>query len=307
MNKSDQIKTLDEESPGMSNREIAKVVGCTRRLVRMIRNTPEAYETRMPKILIFDIETSPMEIYTWGLFKQHPQIHQIKKDWALLSWSAKWLFGDKIISEKVTPIEAHHRKDESIIAGLWNLLNEADLVIGHNAAKFDTRKSNFRFAMNGLMPPLPYRVIDTMRHSIKVFGSSSYKLDYLNQVFGGNPKITTEFDLWVKCIDGTLLEQKKALSLMEEYNRFDVVVTEELYLKLRPWIKSHPNLALYMDTEEKICTNCGEPELTWLGFYHTPAGRFQSFRCQSCGAIGRSRISDLSKEERARMLLSIAV
>jgi len=216
MTKTEKILALNEADPELTNRQIAEMVNCTRRLVRMIRNTPEIYQKRMPKILIFDIETSPMEIYTWGLFKQHPQIHQIKKDWALLSWSAKWLFDDKIISKKVLPQEEHDREDESIIGGLWSLLNEADLVLGHNAQKFDVRKANFRFAMNDLLPPDPYRVIDTMRHAIKVFASSSYKLDYLNQVFGGNPKIKTEFDLWKDCVDGTLSEQKKELNLKEE-------------------------------------------------------------------------------------------
>lgn len=306
MNKTEKIRALLTDMPDLSTDMVAKTVNCTRRMVRHVRQEMGSQVKSMPKILIFDIETSPMEIYTWGLFKQHPGIHQIKKDWSLLSWSAKWLFGDKIMSEKVKPQEAHDRQDASIIAGLWKLMNEADIVVGHNAQRFDTRKANFRFAMNGLLPPMPYRVIDTMKHAMKVFGSSSYKLDYLNQVFGGEAKIETDFSLWKKCIDGTLDQQKAALFQMEEYNRFDIVVTEELYLKLRPWMKGHPNVALYINTEETLCTNCGNENLTWGGYYFTPAGKYKSFRCDKCGAIGRSRVSDLDKETRARLLLSIA-
>ncbi|RLC68784.1 MAG: RNase H superfamily protein [Chloroflexi bacterium] len=302
MNKSEKILSLDADNPALSNRQIAEAVGCTRRLVRMIRNTAEAYKGRMPKILIFDIETAPMEIYTWGLYKQHPQTHQVIKDWSLLSWSAKWLFNDTVYSQRVTGEQAIERDDSSIVKSLWALLDEADLVIGHNAAKFDVRKANLRFALNGLLPPNPYRVIDTLTHSRKVFGSSSFKMDYLNKIFGLSMKIPTNFQLWVDCVKGS----NKALKEMETYNRMDVNITEELYLKLRPWMKGHPNVALYINTDETLCTNCGNEDLEWAGYYFTPAGKYRSFRCNGCGAIGRSRISDLDKESRAKLLLSVA-
>ena len=302
MNKSDKIKELLRQPDTYPVSVIADVVGCTKRLVRHVRQEMEIQPKNMPKMLIFDIETAPMEIYTWGLFKQHPQIHQIIKDWSLLSWSAKWLFNDEIMSQRVTTGEATKRVDASIIGDLWLLFNEADILIGHNAMKFDVRKSNLRFALNGLNPPTPYRTIDTMRHAMKVFDSASYKLDYLSQIFGGKPKMKTEFELWTEAVTGN----EQALEDMEVYNRFDVVVTEELYLKLRPWMKSHPNVALYIDTEETLCTNCGNENLTWGGKYYTPAGRFKAFRCDKCGAIGRSRLSDLDKETRARLALSVA-
>jgi hypothetical protein len=256
----------------------------------------------MPKILIFDIETAPMEIYTWGMYKQRPGTHQIIKDWSMLTWAAKWLFEDKVISNRVSTEEATERKDASIVPGLWNLLNEADLVIGHNVQKFDVKKSNLRFALNGLLPPLPYRMIDTLTHARKVFGSSSNKLDYLNKIFGNDVKINTNFNLWKRCVTG----DNDALKEMERYNRGDVLITEELYMSLRPWMKGHPNLGLYIDTDETVCTNCGNEELVWGGHYYTPAGKYKSFRCETCGAIGRSRLSDLDKETRQRMLLSIA-
>ena len=39
---------------------------------------------RVPKILVFDIETSFMENYTWGTFKQDIAINQIKNDWNMI-------------------------------------------------------------------------------------------------------------------------------------------------------------------------------------------------------------------------------
>jgi len=44
-----------------------------------------------PKVLILDIETAPIEAFTWGLWDQNVGLNQIKADWTVLSWAAKWL------------------------------------------------------------------------------------------------------------------------------------------------------------------------------------------------------------------------
>jgi hypothetical protein len=302
MNKTEKIKTIIKEEPSLSSRAVAYLVGCSRRLVRKVRQEEGPGAKKQAKILVFDIETSPMEIYVWGLYKQKPNIQQIIKDWSILSWSAKWLFDDTMYGARVSGAEAIERSDESILGELWNLLNEADLVIGHNVQKFDVRKVNLRFALAGLLPPTPYRCIDTMKHAMKVFASSSYKMDYLNKIFGVQMKDDSPYEWWTRSVQG----DDVAIQKMFDYNKTDVLVNEELYLKLRPWMKGHPNIGLYIDTDETVCTNCGNDELTWGGHYFTPAGKYKAFRCDSCGAIGRSRTSDLDKETRARLLLSIA-
>jgi hypothetical protein len=257
----------------------------------------------MPKILIFDIETAPMEVYVWHLFKNMVTPNMVIKDRSMLTWSAKWLFDNKIMGQRVSTTEAFNRTDESILSGLWTLLNEADIVVAHNGNAFDIKVANARFAVNGLLPTMPFKSVDTLLYSRKVFNFPSHKLDCLNGYFGLDLKMDHEgMDLWKKCVSGN----EAALNTMLQYNKRDVAILEELYLKLRPWLKGHPNVGLYIDTEETICSNCGNEELTWGGYYFTPAGRYKSFRCDKCGAIGRSRTSDLDKETRARLLLSVA-
>jgi hypothetical protein len=256
----------------------------------------------MPKILLFDIETAPMEVYVWRLWKNVVTPGMVIKSLSMLSWSAKWLFEDKVMGERVTTNEAFNREDGSILGNLWNLLNEANLVVAHNGATFDVKIANARFALAGLNPPMPYRVIDTLRHTKKIFNVPSFKLDELNAFFGLDLKMEHEgMELWKRCVNWDHL----ALDKMLKYNKRDVVILEELYLKIRPWMKGHPNVGLYINTDEEVCTNCGNENLTWGGHYFTPAGKFRSFRCE-CGAIGRSRFSDLDKETKARLLLSIA-
>lgn len=261
---------------------------------------------RHPETLLVDIETLPLEVLVWGLYKQKISNQNVIKDWSMVSWAAKWLFDSEIMSEVVAPKEAINRTDKSIVKGLWNLMDKADIVIAHNAVKFDVRKMNARFKLNGLGPPLPYQIIDTLRHAQKNFAFSSYSLDYLNRLLDNSGKIKTEYGLWKKCIGMNGPDaQKKALQSMIKYNCQDITVLEELYVELRPWMKSHPNLGLYYDSVEDTqrCTNCGDTNITWKGTYVTPMNRYRAWRCK-CGAVGRDRLSELSAAERKNLLVS---
>ncbi len=239
------------------------------------------------KILLFDIETAPMEVYVWGLrYNDYISPDNIIKDYSVLCWSAKWLFDDKVISEKVTGQMAIDREDDSILGKMWNLLDEADVVIVQNGKKFDIPKLNTRFLKAGYPPPMYYQVIDTKEVMSKNFGFSSNKLDYVNKFLGLEAKDEMEFQDWINCVHG----DDDALSKMATYNQDDVYIMEELYLKLRPWIPSHANLGIYDYSGKNCCANCQSSNLKWGGEYPTPLGLYKGFRCMDCGAIGRSTL-----------------
>ena len=302
----DDIKKL-AETTSMTNREIAETLGCSRRTVRRVAGPQSKRkgvdDIRMPRILLFDIETLPMECYIWQLFKNVVMPHQMIKDWSMLTWSAKWLFEDTIMSDSVSGAEAVDREDLSILVTLWSLLDQADIVIAHGAHRFDIPRSNARFMHYGMMPPSPYQVIDTLTSLKKVSWPSSYKLEFINKFLQLEQlKGSSNFGMWKRAAKG----DDKAIEEMLVYNQQDVVALEDLYLRIRPWIKSHPNVGTYLESDEPVCPNCGNENLIWNGSYHTPAGRYQAFRCENCGAIGRSRFSDLDKESRKLLCLSAA-
>ena len=238
----------------------------------------------LPKILLFDIETSLMEVYVWGLYKQFiPHTNIIKdkngneKTWCVLSWAAKWLYDDQIQSDIVTPKEAVARNDRRVLESIWKLLDEADIVIGHNGDRFDIRKLNARFIDNEMIPPSPYRTIDTLKVARKEFAFVSYKQDFLTKHFKLEQKLSTEFQLWVDCMHGN----QSRLDEMQEYNCHDVMGLEEVYLKLRPYIKNHPNLGVLMDMD--VCPNCGCEHIDETeSIYFTTANQFPVYRCQGC-------------------------
>lgn len=246
------------------------------------------------KILLFDIETSPMEVYVWGLkYNNYISPDNIIKDFSILCWSAKWLFDADVIGEKVSAQDAIDRDDGSILKKMWELLNDADIVITQNGKKFDIPKLNVRFLKEGFPPPMYYQSVDTKEVMTKHFGFSSNKLDYVNQFLGIDGKSEMVFDDWLNCLKGGEIAEE-ALTKMSDYNKRDVLIMEELYLKLRPWIPSHANLNLYADVGN-CCPSCQSTELEWNGQYATPVGLYKAFRCGSCGAIGRSTVDKIKK------------
>ena len=147
-----------------------------------------------------------------------------------------------------------------------------------------------------------YQQIDTKIVAAKQFGFSSNKLDALAGYFGLECKLDTDFELWSKCMDG----DTESLKYMEKYNRYDVELLEEVYLRLRPWIKAHPNVGLYMETDKPVCPNCGSEDIVDDGhYYYTSTGKYSTMRC-SCGAISRRRFTEVPKEKRKKLVVSTA-
>lgn len=184
---------------------------------------------------------------------------------------------------------------------LWKLLDEADIVITHNGKRFDIPKINSRFLIHSLPPPSPYKQIDTKEVSSKQFGFSSNKLDALAIYFGYNRKLDTDFSLWEKCLKG----DKESLDYMLVYNKQDVVVLENVYLKLRPYIKGHPNFGIYYDIEANQCGHCGSTSLIATGSYYTNVSKFSTYRCSECGSISRKRSNESSQGKRKNLLTTI--
>ena len=255
--------------------------------------------SKLPKVLIVDIETTPMGVWVWSLGKQYVGHNTIMKsdnnvpmDWHLISWSAKWLYDDKVLSDVITPDEAKNREDKRIVSSVWKLLDKADIVIAHNGDRFDLPKLSTRFIANGLNAPLPFKTIDTLKAARREFSFSSNKQDFLTKFLKIEQKLSTDFQLWIDCMRG----DKKALDRMVKYNKHDVIGLEQLYLKLRPYMRSHPNIAVMMD--EDACTVCGSKSLKETGkFYYTGTSKFNLYVCGGCNSpYIRSKENQASRE-----------
>ncbi len=269
-------------------------------LSQISEDLPEPTQQSPAKILVFDIETAPLLSYTWGIWKQNLK-GLVQDDWFMLTWSAKWLFDDTVFSAKLSPEEVARQDDGRITAGIWMLFDEADIVIAHNAKKFDNKRLNTRFLLNGMNPPMPYQTIDTLIHARKHLAFSSNSLNEISKTLGLGEKMDTGgFDLWRRCMQG----DADALETMEQYNIQDVRLLEDVYLALRPYIKPHPNIGLHIAHNVQCCPSCGSDSIAWGGTYATYANLFDAFRCNECGSIGRSRTTKLTTESRRFLTMS---
>jgi len=255
-------------------------------------------EITLPKVLIFDIETAPILAHVWGLWENNVGLNQIKSDWHLLSWSAKWLYDppSKIMYQDQR--DAPNIEDDTkILQGIWELLDQADIVITQNGKNFDHRKLNARFLIAGFKPPSSYRHIDIKIITKRLFGFPSHKLEYMtSKVNKKYKKLKHEkfsgFELWSECLKGNL----KAWKEMEKYNKYDVLALEELFWKVIPWDNSI-NFNTYHESFVTAC-KCGSTRIQKNGTdVHTNTGRFQRYRCGDCGSEVRGRENLLSKEK----------
>jgi len=233
-----------------------------------------------PKVLIFDIETSPITAYVWGLKDQNIGLNQIVKDWHVMAWGAKWLGAP---ASEVMYQASYTDNDKKVLKGLWKLLDEADIVITQNGKNFDSPKLNARFIHHGMQPPSPYKHLDTYLIVRNAAQFTSNKLEYLTE------KLCTKYkklshsnfpgmSLWTECLKGN----KKAWQEMKTYNIHDVLSTEEFYNKIKAWAPaSAPDVFV-----GELCGVCGG-HTHKKGFERTKASLFQRLHCQNCGKWSR--------------------
>lgn len=249
-----------------------------------------------PKVLIFDLETTPMLRWAFSLHEEHASPKTIVRDWHLLSYSAQWLFEDDVFAEVLTPKEIKAVDDSRLARSMWELIDNADIAVAYNGTNFDFKRLNTRFLKHGLLPPSHFLTVDPILTARSVFDFSSNSMDYVAEFLEHDKKIHTDFSLWSSCMDGNL----ESLENMLEYNVQDIKVLESLYLSLLPYMKNHPNMNLFYEDNVQRCRQCGSEKIIEIPkkVYRTLTNAYGLYRCTNCGYSGRFRESVLTKEKR---------
>jgi hypothetical protein len=234
-----------------------------------------------PKILVLDIETKLIPVLTFGIRDQYLDIKQIVD----IPESARGvhMVGVKWAGERgVTVLTEWEHGYEGMLRRTRDMLNEADGVVGFNHANFDMKKLDGQFALLGLDPPQPPTNIDIFK-TARQMGFPSSKLDYIAQAFGIGKKVKHPgMEMWRDVLSGC----PKARRRMTKYCAGDVRLTEEVYYRLRPYIKNHPRLR---GRQGDTCPNCGVGTLTSQG---EKASRYfitQSLKCNHCAAWSQGK------------------
>lgn len=192
----------------------------------------------VPRVLIVDVETSPILAWVWGLYDQNIPLNMVVKHGSMLSWAAKFAGESKVYYKDMRGKEKDLQDTEELVAPLWDLLDQAEIVIWQNGNKFDYKKINERFIKHKMGRPSRYKTVDTTLLARKEFAFTSNKLEYLAERFGVKYKKLKHknfpgFSLWDECMKGN----KKAWSEIEKYNKYDILCLEEVFLAMAPYAK----------------------------------------------------------------------
>lgn len=234
------------------------------------------------KVLIYDIECSPAVTYKWSLRDEFTPIDFVIEDPRILCIGAKWL-GEK----RVFLLSEWEHGRRGMLEGIHDLFAQADVVSGYNSRGFDTPWVEGELAREGFMPPAPFNQVDLFREA-KRFRFLSHKLQYVSTALGLEGKMSTGgFGLWKAVLDGDPRAQAK----MARYCKQDVRLTDELYRRMLPWLKTAPAQALYADDEsgDTACPKCESVNITRQGYKYTTLGKFQQFQCLDCGGWSRGK------------------
>lgn len=254
---------------------------------------------RDAKVLFIDTEVSPSLFWAYGQYETNAI--KVEKAPILLAFSWKWL-GEKgkaqgIIISDFKQLDNYD--DFGIVKKLWDALDDAQIVVGHNANKFDCKMANSFFIRHNMTPPSPYKVVDTLQAARRFFKFDNNKLDYLGKLLsdGGKTEVTYG-DCWDKMLHGSQKEKKKFGELMRNYCNNDVDVLEKIYLKLLPWINNHPNMALYSN-QEHVCPRCGNESNFRVKAYRRTGQQITAIQylCKECGAYVTRTISKDEKQD----------
>ena len=241
------------------------------------------------KILTIDIENSPSLAHVWGLWNNNVSLSQLMEAGEVISFAAKWAGNDEVMFHS-----NFHDGHAAMIKRAYELVNEADVIVGYNSQGFDMKHLQREFVVAGYAPTTPYKNVDLLHAVKRNFRFVSNKLDYVVQELKLGAKTQhAGHTLWVQCMAG----DKDAWDKMREYNIQDVVITEKLYYRILPWIEKHPHMGMYLDADKDRCPFClstsfTEQEVSAKAYVST----YALFRCDECSGLfkstGRARVPD---------------
>lgn len=278
----------DCESREEAQEKLAKYFNVTERTIRKWANKLEiglmSKNIVSPnKILIYDIETTRVKAWVWWSGKQFVSGDSLIDEPKIITIAYKWLGEDDITvltwDEKLS--------DEQLLEKFLKVYNSADMVIGQNNDRFDNRWVNARAMKYGLDVNTFVRSFDIMRETKRLFRLPSYSMKYITNYLGIQTKLEHEgIKMWEKIQTGTPEEQKEYLQKMVEYNRQDIVATEDMYLTLRKYMGHKTHFGVLNGQERFTCPNCGGKNVSLDKTTVTPAGTVQRvMKCNDDGVV----------------------
>lgn len=232
---------------------------------------------KKPRILLYDIETSPNLAYVWGKWQQDVIAYESERE--LLCFAYQWYGENKIHCMS----KEGQSNDKKLVKQLANLLEEADISIAHNGDEFDRKIVKARMLYWNMKPLKINCSVDTKKVAKNYFKFNGNGLEDLCKFLGiGNKKRTPGFSMWLGCMN----DLSKDWKLMREYNKHDVSLLNKLYKRMLPYIENHPNISRILNPNMKSqdkCPSCLSIKIKRDGIRATLSKVSQMWQCLLCG------------------------
>lgn len=269
-----------------------------------------------PRILFYDIETLHLGVDTFRLGKQvvrHDSLQPSRDTYDIICIQYMWA-GDK----KVTNLNwiGKYKDSSKMIETFDKLVGKADMLIGKNSDRFDSKHVNTQRMLKGLAPipnwAMPKTRDDMEKQMRQFFALPSYSLDYLCKILFGSGKNSMKFQDWRDIRDYKEMLQlqrdgvrdltkvckfyygkssidvkkagKAALKKMYEYGDKDTLDTYNAWKRIEPYIKPKLNMSKFHKNRGSSglhCKHCGSTDLTKNGKDYRGAVVKQNFMCHN--------------------------
>jgi len=197
---------------------------------------------------------------------------------AIICACYKWEDEDKVHS-----LVWNNGDDGELIYRLYDVLMEADEIIGHNGDAYDVKWFRTRCLYHGILNMPDFKTIDTLKLSRKTFRFNSNKLDYIGQFLGLGKKIDTGgFGLWKDIIANN---NPESLSKMVNYCKQDVLLLEKVHNKLEGYSKPKTHIGLLTGNGRCSCPKCASNNYKLSKTRISAAGlEKKQLQCNNCGS-----------------------
>lgn len=258
-------------------------------------------EVREPRILFYDLETSLQTVAVFQLGgNDWIQPSNIIQERHIICAAWQWLGEDKVHAVSLLDDPKRFAKDihddYHVVKTLHELMSQADVIVAHYGDSFDNKYTLTRIVKHGLEPLPPLQTIDTKKIVKQRFYFNSNSLDYVGKYLGLGGKINTPGGLWLRVLQG----DKDAIRKMVVYNKRDVILLKDVFMKLRPYIPNYINRELFGKTG---CPRCGSKKVQSRGSYYAQTRTYRRWQCQgSCKGWFRTLRADKDSSTASRVL-----
>lgn len=227
---------------------------------------------------VVDIEVTPSTVLMYGKWFDPVILEELDREKiASISWLSN---GGKVQCRGIWDMPSYKGKwtekaQKELAIFCRDLINEADIIVGHNSDKYDIKKINSECLYYRIEPPRENKTFDTKKLSGKYGDEPTKRLAYLAPKYTGGGKLSHEgYKTYIKAVAG----DKKAQKELRAYNNEDVVRTWELYKLYLPFITRERTAW----QGKRVCPQCGGVNTQSRGIGKRHGGLYRRFQCMEC-------------------------